>query len=78
VKQAHGQAMYAMQGSQSLLRAIQFPIRGDEAAIFIAIRIAEHNLLQIALAAQRSAIYLMLISGGHDYIRTPQIVNGFE
>ena len=60
------------------LGLVQLPARGDEAAILVAVGIAEHHLLHAAAAIDQPAIVMQAEQPVHDLRGIAQIVDGFE
>ena len=60
------------------LRLRELPVRREEAAVLVRVRVAEHDLVHAALCADAAPDHGHLEQLAHDLRRAPQVVDGFE
>ena len=82
VEQAQGQAVFALQRleqlDQRVLGAVQLPVAGEEAAVLVAVAVAEHDVLLGAAAHDHRQHARLLVELAHDARRIAQVLDGFE
>ena len=78
VEQADAHAVLAEDLDQADLGLVQFPARGDEAAVLVGIGIAEHHLLLAALRIDEPAIFGNRQQAVHDADAGAQVLDRLE
>ena len=78
MEEAHADAALLAQRHQPGDAGIDFPVGGDVAAILVAVGIADHHFLQIALAGDHGAHQRGIEIGAHHRGAVAQILDGLE
>ena len=78
MEQAQGHAAFVEQRHQREFGAIQLPVRREETAVLIAVRIAEHHFLLVALMFDQRIDTRQRDQVAHDVRRVAQIGNRLE
>ena len=78
VEQADAHTARLAECDDLLLRTVQQPGRGDDAAVFGRVRVTEHHFLQGAVFVQQAAIDRVIEQFGDHGFDALEIVNGLE
>ena len=78
VEQTQTNAMLRKGFDERRLRAVKRPVGGEVAAVFVAVAVAEHDLLRVALCFEPTAIERMRKRGRHHFWRGFQVFNRLE
>jgi hypothetical protein len=78
VEQPQPHAVALKHADQADLGLVEFPARGNEAAILVAVGIAEHHLLHPAAAVDEATIFRQRKQAVHDRGASLQILDGLE
>ena len=78
MEQAHRDAVFAEDIDELNFGLIELPARGNKTAIFVAVRIAEHDFLHVATVFDQSAIGRVREGRFHNGSAGLQIADGFK
>ena len=78
VEQVQADARLPARGGQRALRFVQLPVRGDEPAVLVAVRVPDHHLLQVAPGREVPAVDGQREEPAHEVAAAVQVVDGLE
>ena len=78
MEQSKLDAVFSERLDQRQFGAVKRPVRGEITAVFVTVRVAQHDFLPVATAGKPRAVARQRERRAHDFGTALQIINGLE